>query len=50
MLKGADNTVLDVVLSSVIEGDEINSDSGNILLEDKFNLLLEDNGLILLET
>jgi hypothetical protein len=50
MLKGVDNTVLDVVLSSVIEGDEINSDSGNILLEDKFNLLLEDNGLILLET
>jgi hypothetical protein len=50
MLKSINNTVLDVVLSSVIEGDEINSDSGNILLEDGFNLLLEDGGLILLQT
>ena len=50
MLKGVDNTVLDVVVSSVVNGDNDNSDSGNILLEDGFNLLLEDGGLILLQT
>lgn len=50
MLKGLDNTVLDVVVSSVVNGDDDNSDSGNILLEDGFNLLLEDGGLILLQT
>jgi len=50
MLKGAVNTVLDVVVSSVLLGDDNNADSGNILLEDGFNLLLEDGGLILLQT
>ncbi len=50
MLKGVDNIVLNVILSSVVDGDDDNSDSGNILLEDSFNLLLEDGGLILLQT
>ncbi len=50
MLKGVDNAVLGVILSSVVNGDKDNSDSGNILLENGFNLLLEDGGLILLET
>jgi len=49
MLKSITNEIVNVVLSSVIEGDNDGINGGNLLLEDSYNLLLEDESFILLQ-